>query len=346
MRNFSDLLIKSNASLKDALNAIDKGSSRVVFVTNDKDQILGILTDGDMRRAILKGGNFSEKIYSFMNQDFLYVNENYNLSNVKKLMVENSINQVPVLDKDGKLKDIIVIENFITIKTLDNPVVIMAGGQGKRLRPYTEKCPKPMLLLNEKPILEIILNKCIEAGFKNFHFSVNYLKEKIINYFKDGKSWNVSISYLIEEKPLGTAGPLSLLSKKGNEPILIMNGDVITELDYAKLIEFHKSNNSLATICVKNHEVNIPFGVVEIEEQLLKSFTEKPKLDFLINAGVYVINPKALILLDNNSYIDMPDLLEKIISSGSKVSVFPIHEYWIDIGKKESFNKAAEKYGD
>ena len=195
-----------------------------------------------------------------MNQDFLFVNENYDLSNVKKLMVENSINQVPVLDKDGKLKDLIVIENFLSIKTLDNPVVIMAGGQGKRLRPYTEKCPKPMLLLNDKPILEIILNKCIEAGFKNFYFSVNYLKEKIINYFKDGKSWNISISYLIEEKPLGTAGPLSLLSNTGNEPILIMNGDVITELDYAKLIEFHKSSNSLATICVKNHEVNIPLA--------------------------------------------------------------------------------------
>ena len=346
-KKLSDLLIPHSATLQQALSAIDKGSSRIAFILNNDKKVVGILTDGDIRRAILKDNSLSSPISSFMNRNFLFVEKKYSLSDVKKIMIKNSINQVPVLSKDGKLLDLLMIEDFISIKKLNNPVVIMAGGKGKRLRPYTMNCPKPMLEVQNKPILEFILNKCINAGFNNYFFSVNYLKEKIIKYFEDGKSWDISINYLIEDKELGTAGSLSLLPKNiGKEPILIMNGDVITELDYSKLLEFHKENKSLATVCVKNHEINVPFGVVEINKKLIKSFREKPTLNFLVNAGVYIIEPKALKFLEKNIYLDMPEFLERIIENGFEVSAFPIHEYWIDIGKKESLKQAKDKFDE
>ena len=204
-------------------------------------------------------------------------------------MKKNSINQIPILNKNGKIKDIVLIQEFSPKhEERKNSVVIMAGGIGKRLRPYTENCPKPMLCVGDKPILESLLEKLIESGFKKFFISVNYLKEQIIDYFKDGSSWGVEINYLIEEKPLGTAGSLSLLPNDIESPLIVMNGDILTKFEANKLIDFHNDNSAYASICVREHETTVPFGVIESKGIELRQIIEKPTYSDLVSAGIYI----------------------------------------------------------
>ena len=212
----------------------------------------------------------------------------------------------------------------------------MAGGIGSRLRPYTENCPKPMLKIGTKPILELLLEQLIENGFTNFYISVNYLKEKIINYFEDGSRWNVNINYLLENKPLGTAGAISLLPKEIEKPFIVMNGDILTKFNLNQLIDFHNKNNSFSTICAREYEVSIPFGVIETDGIELKRIVEKPIYKNYINAGLYAFDPEVLEFLNKNEAKDMPDLINEIKDLKKKVILCPIHEYWLDIGRKET----------
>ena len=220
----------------------------------------------------------------------------------------------------------------------------MAGGKGTRLRPHTEHCPKPMLPVGDKPMLEILLEQCITSGFHTFYFSVNYLKEQIVDYFDDGARWGVSIRYLMEDEPLGTAGSLQLLPDSLTEPFLVLNGDVLTRLDPVQLLHFHAQNQAQATLCVREHELTVPFGVVQTKGVELAGFVEKPTYRNKVNAGIYVIDPQLLPLLPPHQFTDMPSLLLAAQLAGHRVAVCPIHEYWLDVGRPESLLKAHREW--
>ena len=255
-------------------------------------------------------------------------------------MNRDHIRQLPVLDACGRIVDLRLHDSFLSPSKYDNVVVVMAGGKGTRLRPYTDSCPKPMLLVGDKPILEILLERCIASGFRKFYFSVNYLKDQIIDYFDNGSRWGVSIEYLVEDKPLGTAGSLSLLPTSLQHPFLVLNGDVLTRLDLGHLFRFHAEHKAKATLCVREHEITVPFGVVFTDGADLTAFQEKPTFSYQVNAGVYVIDPQLLDFLPHDKFTDMPELLESVHLSGHKVCVCPIHEYWLDVGRPETFAQA------
>jgi len=276
----------------------------------------------------------------FMNREFRYLSVGEGQVAMRKILKQSSLHQIPVLNAEGRIVDLLLFQDNRQQSQISNAVVIMAGGKGTRLLPYTENCPKPMLEVDGKPILEILLEQCISSGFSKFYLSVNYLKEQILDYFQDGRRWGVSIEYLVENKPLGTAGSLQLLPSDLKDPFLVMNGDVLTRFNPKNLLHFHYEHDAAATLCVREHTTTVPFGVVETNGVELIGFVEKPSFQNLVNAGVYVINPKLLPLLPHHQSTDMPTMLINAQKSGYRVVVCPIHEYWIDVGRPETLNEA------
>jgi len=250
------------------------------------------------------------------------------------------LHQVPVLDGEGRVADLFLLEELLRPPPQPSTVVLMAGGEGKRLRPYTDDCPKPMLPIGGKPMLEIILERCIDAGFRHFVISVNYLKHRVMEYFGRGARWNIDIHYVEETQPLGTVGALSLLPQQPEHPLLVINGDILTRVSFLDLMRFHEEHQATATVCVREHFTEIPYGVVHIDGADVTVMQEKPTLSHYVNAGIYLLNPDVLRLLPRGEYCDMPQLLDRVIKKGQRVSAFPIHEYWLDIGHPETLERA------
>jgi len=322
---------------------LDQGSAQIVLVVNEQLKLVGTLTDGDIRRGLIKGISLESPVYTVMKRDykFVYVDS---IGQAEQTINNYSVNRLPVLDRDNKIVGLLATNQLREELSYDNAVVIMAGGKGKRLWPYTKECPKPMLLVDGKPILEILINQCKESGFKNIYLSVNYLKEVIIGYFGDGSRWDVNIRYLTEDVPLGTAGSLKMMPQEINKPFLVMNGDVLTKIELQKILEFHNEHKADATICVRHHEVSVPFGVVETNGIRLSHFSEKPVYSYLVNAGVYVLNPEILDIIEPNIVVDMPYVLEQAKAYQRNVFVCPIHEYWIDVGVPETMKEANQTW--
>jgi dTDP-glucose pyrophosphorylase len=336
MTDTSVYFIKPNSSIKEAIEVIDRGAAQVALVVGAENQLCGILTDGDIRRAILKGVSLEDSASKIMTNSPYYVTHGTLRHEALDLMREKIVHHVPVVDENMKITDLFVLDDLIQKPTFPNSVVLMAGGKGERLKPLTNACPKPMLAVNGKPILEIILENCKNAGFSSFYISVNYLKDQIIDYFGDGCKWGFSIKYLEEDVPLGTCGSLNLLPSDITEDIVVMNGDIITDLDIDRLMRFHQKSNSLMTVCTRSHKVRIPFAVLNTTSNYLTSFWEKPIYDYKVNAGVYVLNPKCLHEIPQ-TFFNMTDLMDKLLSRNKKLGVFPIHESWMDIGNKNDF---------
>ena len=324
----------------EAMRIIDRGAAQLALVVDEQQRLLGTLTDGDIRRGLLHGETLETPAERLMNRQFRFVRSSEDQATVLEMMRRDVLRQVPVLDTEGRVVQLLLLEELLAPPQLPNAVVIMAGGKGTRLRPYTEHCPKPMLPVDGKPMLEIVLEQCIDCGFRQFYFSVNYLKEQIIDYFGDGRSRGVSINYLVEDDPLGTAGSLQYLPSNLKEPFLVMNGDVLTRFNPRQLLQFHISNNAIATLCVREHITTVPFGVVQADGVELAGFEEKPSYRQLVNAGLYVITPQLLDLLLPHQSTDMPSLLQRVQQHGHRVVVCPIHEYWIDVGRPESLSSA------
>ncbi|SVD90467.1 uncharacterized protein METZ01_LOCUS443321, partial [marine metagenome] len=237
--NIKTLFLSVDASLKEAIKTIELGAAQIALVVDENEVLLGTLTDGDIRRGLLKGYDLQSPVGLVMNKGFCSLSEDFTENRAMQLMNEKDFHQMPVIDSQGRVIRIYLMKELLKPEKFPNFVVIMAGGEGHRLRPLTENCPKPMLKISDKPILEIILEQCIEAGFQNYYFSINYLKEKIINHFQDGSKWGVNIQYLEEKQPLGTAGALSILPVKPKNPLLVLNADVLTRTDFNKLMLFH-----------------------------------------------------------------------------------------------------------
>ena len=340
MIDTKQISVAPHVSTLEAMKVIDRAGAQIALIVDEHQRLIGTLTDGDIRRGLLFGASLEAPAEHLMNRKFRYARSSQDPAVVLDMMRREALRQIPVLDQQGRVVKLLLLESLLSPPQLSNAVVIMAGGKGTRLRPHTENCPKPMLPVGNQPILEILLEQCIASGFRNFYFSVNYLKEQIIEYFDDGSRWGVSIRYLVEDEPLGTAGSLALLPNSLTEPFLVLNGDVLTRLDPRHLLHFHIDNQAEATLCVREHEITVPFGVVQTEGSELVSFEEKPTYRHLVNAGVYVVDPQLTSLLPPDEFTDMPSLLSSARESGHRILVCPIHEYWLDVGRPESLKTA------
>ena len=346
MANFSDkIIVKADDSIVQVLKAIDESQLQIALITDSNMKLLGTVTDGDIRRGFLKGLKLEDKIHEVMNKKPITAAENITRSQALALMRKRQIHQLPVVDKNGILVGLHLDDSLITSR-LENEVILMAGGFGKRLNEMTENCPKPMLKIGTKPILETIIDSFIEAGFYKFTISLGYLGHMISDYFGDGSKWGVQINYVEETEPLGTAGALSLLKNKPSLPFIIMNGDLLTKVDLKSLLQFHNEHKSIATMCVRGFENNIPYGVVKIDGQRITSLEEKPIQSVLVNAGIYVLEPQCLEFIPKKQFFNMTSLFEKLIAENKMPTAFPIHEYWIDIGRPDEFNRADSDYSE
>jgi dTDP-glucose pyrophosphorylase len=321
------------------MRIIDSGAAQIALVVDEQQRLLGTLTDGDIRRGLLNGASLKTPVDQLMSRQFRTVRSSENHAGVLEMMRREVLRQIPVLDEEGRVVQLLLLHELMSPRQLSNAVVIMAGGKGTRLRPHTEHCPKPMLPVGDQPILEILLEQCIASGFRHFYLAVNYLKEQIIDHFADGCRWGVSIEYLVENVPLGTAGSLQLLPDGLREPFLVLNGDVLTRLNPSHLLHFHREHQAQATLCVREHEFTVPFGVVRANGVELAGFEEKPTYRHMVNAGIYVIDPQLIPLLLPNQATDMPSLLQSAQQAGHRIAVCPIHEYWIDVGRPETLEQ-------
>lgn len=340
----SNFFVTPDLSLQMALKVIDQGAAQIALVVDKQERLLGTLTDGDIRRGLLQGASLETPAEQLMNRHFRFVRSSDDQAVVLEMMRREVLRQIPVLNHQGRVVQLLLLDELLSTPQFSNAVVIMAGGKGTRLRPHTESCPKPMLPVGDQPMLEILLEQCIACGFKTFYFSVNYLKEQIIEHFADGSRWGVTIDYLVEDEPLGTAGSLQLLPDSLVEPFLVLNGDVLTRFDPSQLLYFHDEHQAQATLCVREHQLTVPFGVVQTDGVELAGFEEKPSYRHLINAGVYVIHPQLLAILKPGQSTDMPRLLQAAQQAGHRVAVCPIHEYWLDVGRPETLQQAHREW--
>lgn len=344
MNRWKDVLINSDTTLLRAIEIIDAGSLQIALVVDDSNRLIGTVSDGDVRRAILKGTSFDKSVGQIMFTEPTVAGLDVSRDEIVSTMRTKQLKQIPIVDKDGCVVGLHLWDDLIDQPKKDNIVVLMAGGLGSRLGSLTENCPKPLLRVGNKPVLETILENCIEYSFNRFYISVNYKADMVKEYFGDGSRWGVEINYLEEKKRLGTAGALGLLSETPTLPVLVMNADVLTKINFKHLMDFHEEHKSVATMCVREYEFQVPFGVVQLDSYRLKNIVEKPVHQFFVNAGIYVLNPEVVSMIPSNEYFDMPALFDKLLEKKSETAVFPIREYWLDIGRKADFERANGDY--
>jgi len=344
MINYKKILLKIDSTLKEALQIIDSGAVKIALVVDEDEKLLGTITDGDIRRGLLNNLSLNDSIESIVFKTPTVCRIEDNKEEIIEIALAKKLHQIPIVDKDGKLLGIKDIDELIKPDSKSNRVVLMVGGLGTRLRPLTEHIPKPMLKVGNKPILETIILNFKKYGFVNIVLCVSYKSEIIEAYFKDGSEFGVNIEYVHENKRMGTAGALSLVKENLDEPFFVMNGDLLTNINFDNMMEYHLSNNSSATMGVREYEFQVPYGVVKIDGANIVGIAEKPKHQFFVSAGVYVLSQEVLEYIPKDEYYDMPTLFEKIISEKLKSISFPIHEYWLDIGRFEEFEKANSEY--
>lgn len=340
--NWKNILVSPSSTIQNALKIIDKGALQLALIVDFDNRLLGTVTDGDIRRALISDISLSQPISEIMFTSPTVVDVSISRAQVLELMNVKQLNSIPIID-NGIVVGLETIHHLTQKTKYDNPVFLMAGGFGTRLKPLTDNCPKPLLKVGDKPILETVLLSFIKSGFYNFYISTHYLPKMIQEYFGDGTKWGISINYVHEEQPLGTGGALGLLPKDlPNLPVLMMNGDVLTKVDLEALLVFHNENNANATMCVREYEYQVPFGVIESEGNKIKSMVEKPIQRFHVNAGIYVVSREIIDQVKNNEVIDMPSLLERHLANN--VLMFPFHEYWLDIGRMDDYNRAQSDF--
>ncbi|WP_351014903.1 nucleotidyltransferase family protein [Shewanella sp. AC91-MNA-CIBAN-0169] len=339
-KHWKDVALAPKQSIRDALEIINLHALQVALVVDENDRLQGVVTDGDIRRALLNNLTLDQSVVLVMNKNPITAVFDIPKHQLIRLMEQNSILAIPLI-QNGSVVGLQTLKQALNQPYYDNPVLIMAGGFGTRLRPLTDNCPKPMLKVGNKPLLEMTIINFAKAGFVNFYISTHFMPEQITEYFGDGSRLNVNISYIHEDEPLGTGGALGLLPDDIPQlPLIMMNGDVLTQVDVQRLLEFHNENNAQATMCVRDYEYQIPYGVINGNGNVVVSMEEKPIQRFFVNAGIYVVSPEIIKQVSVNQVVDMPTLLEDKIKVGGKVLMFPLHEYWLDIGRLDDFNRA------
>jgi dTDP-glucose pyrophosphorylase len=333
-------ILSCGATIEDAIRSLNESFMKIALVVNDRGQFEGTISDGDIRRGLLKGLVLSSPITSITHRNAIVVPPTFGRDMVSQLMRTNSVQQIPVVDEGLQLVGLHLWRDLTTPSERKNPMIIMAGGKGVRLMPHTQNCPKPMVLVSGKPIAQHIIERGQQEGFSHFILTTNYLRHVIEDYFGDGSRFGVKIDYVREETPLGTVGALTLLDPRPEAPFVVTNGDVITDIRYAEMLDFHTRHNAIATMAVRVHEWQHPFGVVQTEGIDIVGFEEKPVARTHINAGVYVISPGALDLLIRAEHCDMPLLFERAQAKSMRTVAYPMHEPWLDVGKPEDLKLA------
>lgn len=333
--------INVSSSIRDAAKSLNNSCLKVVLVVDGKNHLVGSVSDGDIRRGVLNGLTMDDCVTSIMNKAPVFVMAGTTLAEVRGLMIARKVQQIPELAISGEVSNLLVWDDLDTARPVENMMVIMAGGLGSRLKPLTDDCPKPMLKVANAPILEHIISAARDSGIRNFTIALNYLGHVVRDYFEDGSQFGVNIDYITEGQPLGTVGALSLLRERAEKlPIIVINGDVLTSIDYSALLAFHSKSRATATLAVREYEWQNPFGVVTTEGLDLVEFDEKPIHRCYVNAGIYVLQPHALNLLQAGKSCNAPDLLMAIKAAGEEVKVFVMHEHWLDIGRPDDLAKA------
>lgn len=346
MSNVEETLVPRTASVKQVIETIERSQAKVALVVDENRHLLGTVTDGDVRRGLLRGVQITDTVATIMNEKPRVATTGEDSAQILDMMRRNICRQVPVLDADGRVVALKTLEEALRVPDRPNWAFLLAGGRGQRLKPLTDDCPKPMLPVGGRPMLQIIVESLIRQGFRRFYISVNYKREMVREHFGDGSLWGAEIRYIEEDEatPLGTAGALSLLPELPNEPMIVMNGDILTKVGFGALLDFHTEHASVGTMCVRDYILQVPYGVVEVDDHRLSEILEKPAHRFLVNAGVYVLERAAIELVPRGQAYDMPTLFEEIARRKLAATVFPIREYWLDIGRIDDFNKANDDY--
>jgi dTDP-glucose pyrophosphorylase len=337
-------LIGPEQSVLDALASLERSGLQIALIVDTGRRLLGVVTDGDIRKHILKGGSLEIPISQLMNANPVAANASESRGELLNCMRTRRIHQLPLVDDHSQVVGLVTLDELLAAETQPNLVVLMAGGLGHRLRPLTEHTPKPMLKIGERPILETIVTQFRDHGFRRFVIAMHYLGDQIADYFGDGSRFDAEITYLRETEPLGTAGALSLLSDRPAEPFFLMNGDLLTKLNFTSLMAFHQASGAPVTMCVRGHALTIPYGVTEICGDRLERVVEKPTYRLLVNAGIYACDPEVIDLVPHDRASTMIDVVQLLMAQGKRPSVFPIHEYWVDIGQHGDFLRAGAEY--
>lgn len=340
MKNWKEIACHQDDKIISALEQLNTIGSQFLVVVDGDDKLLGTITDGDIRRGLLKGIKIEDKIGQIMNVNPTVLPLKVPRADAFKMMREKDFNHLPLVDDLFRIVEIISLNDFLKVDKKDNHVVLMAGGLGTRLESLTSNCPKPMLKVGGKPILETIIDTFKEHGFYKFIIAVNYKSEMIESYFKDGKKFNVEINYLREKERAGTAGALSLYDFNNGLPFIVMNGDLLTKINFSELINTHSEKNNVATMCLRQYEHQIPFGVVLTEDDQVTKIEEKPMKRYFVNSGIYVLSPEVLPSIPKDTYYDMPKFFEDLIAKDKKVGAYAFYDYWIDVGRMDDYEKA------
>lgn len=344
MNRWKETLISPHTTILRAIEIIDASSLQIALVVDETGKLVGTVTDGDIRRSILKGVQLSNPVTLIMCTEPTAANSHESRESIVAMMKVKRIRHIPVVDAKGCVIGLDVWDDLASKRKRQNVVVLMAGGLGSRLGDLTSNCPKPLLPVGNKPVLETIIDNCIEYGFNDFYISVNYMGDMLKEYFGNGSRWGIDIRYIEEDKRLGTAGALGLLKDKPSLPVLVMNSDVLTKLNLQHLMDYHNEFNSAATMCIREYDFQVPYGVVKVDKHALVGIEEKPIHRFFVSAGINVLNPEVIRFIPKNEYFDMPSLFEKILDNQMPTSVFPVREYWLDIGRFADYERANGEY--
>lgn len=331
--SFKACTIGVNGTIREAMMSLEKSGLEVVLVTDDQKMLLGIMTDGDIRRALLAGSSLESPLGNCINRDFIRVSPMAGRTQIVDLMQARGISQLPITNEMGQLVGLHTLREILGAVERDNWAVIMAGGRGERLRPITDSLPKPMIRVAGRPILERIILHLVGFGIRRIFVSVNYKARMVEDYFSDGKALGCEIQYLKENEPLGTGGALSLLPEKPPHAILVLNGDVLSQFDVAGMLSFHENGNYRATVAVHDYVHTVPYGVVETREDYITGLREKPAKIWLVNAGIYTLDPVLLDRVPRQTFFPLPSLVEECLEKGESVGAFRINGDWLDVGK-------------
>jgi dTDP-glucose pyrophosphorylase len=344
----ANVLISPESVLREAITALNRNWRGIVLVVDEGQRLLGTITDGDIRRVILAGKDLETPLVNLLAQkaDSPYprpvtARTGTETAELLRLMREHVVQQLPILDEAGRVVDLVTMSDLLPDDALPLRAVIMAGGFGTRLSPLTDDVPKPMLPVGDRPLMEYTVEQLRKAGIHKLNITTHYLTEKISAYFKNGSDFGVEIHYIEEETPLGTAGALGLM-EAAQDPMLVINGDILTRVDFRAMLDFHRKHQADLTVGVRQYEMEVPYGVIECVGPDVVRLSEKPRHRFLVNAGVYLLEPGVLTYIPRQQFFNMTDLIDRLLETGRKVVSFPILEYWLDIGQPLDYQKAQE----
>lgn len=346
MTEVASSLIPLESTIDMAVAAIEASPAKVALVVDTKGCLVGTVTDGDVRRGLLRGLRLDAPITEAMNSHPSFALATTPRTDLLALMRARHLRQIPLVDPDGRVVGLETLSELLEPGARPNAVVIMAGGLGQRLRPLTDDRPKALVKVGPKPILETVIENLVAEGFRRFFVSVGYMAAMLEEHFGDGSRWDAEITYLREDSPLGTAGSLGLLPSRERAPLVVMNADLLTRLSFASLLDFHTAAAAAATVAVRDYEVTVPYGVVEIEDQRVTRMAEKPTHRHVVSAGIYVLEPALLDLLHAGETVDMPELIGRVLDKGQEIRAFPVREYWMDIGRPDDLTQAINEYDE